>query len=52
MDQKALFMLSLSLAVYFAAGADRRALACNNQIREVQAVEVVVKFVYNFVSLQ
>lgn len=52
MDQKALFMLSLSLAVYFAAGADRRALACNNQIREVRAVEVVVKFVYSFVYKQ
>lgn len=51
MDQKEIFMLSLSSVVHFAVTADRHALACNNQIREVQAVDGMVQFVCSFILL-
>jgi len=47
MDQKEIFMLSLSSDVYFAVAADRHSLACNNQMRE--AVEGTVQFVCRFI---
>lgn len=43
-------MLSFSVVVY-AAAADRPALAWKNQMRKVQAVEVMVQFVCSFVLL-
>lgn len=49
--EKKRFMVFRSVVVYFAVAADRPALACNNQMRKVQAVEVMVQFVCSFVLL-
>lgn len=44
-------MLFLSLVVYVVSADIAAALACSNQMRKVQAVEVMVQFVCSFVVL-